>query len=131
MILVDFECRKCRKIEEKLADSCQWVGVCKCGGTQDRIISFGKVYTANEDAPWLRTVLDVVDKDSRKPHVREFIKNPTRSNYKAWMKGEGLRPLDSNVNGAPPVRVKPPGPDAARIRKDLIEKHIARRRIEV
>lgn len=131
MILVDFECRNCHKIEEKLVDAGQQVDVCECGGTQDRIISIGQVYTANEDAPWLRSVLEVVDKDSSKPHVREFIKNPTRSNYKAWMKGEGLRPMDSNVRGAPPVYQKPQGPDPAKIRKELIEKHIARRRIEL
>lgn len=50
---------------------------------------------ANEDAPWIRSVLEVVDKDSTKPHVVAFRENPTRTNYNLWMKGEGLRPLEN------------------------------------
>lgn len=128
--LYDYECRTCGSIEEKLTDSCEMVGVCPCGGVQDRIISASGVYMGNEDSAWLKTVLEVVDKDSRAPHVVEFRKNPTRSNYKAWMKGEGLRPADSNVRGAPPT-LERSSIDTSRIRQEAWEKHRARRRMEV
>lgn len=66
----------------------------ECGQEARRILKAGGVNVANEDAPWLRSVLEVVDKESNAPHVVEFLKNPTRSNYKAWMKGEGIRHLE-------------------------------------
>ena len=128
--LYDFECRTCGKVEERLTDHCQYIAVCECGGTQDRIISASGVYTGNLDAPWLRSVLDVVDKDSRAPHVLEFRKNPNRETYKAWMKGEGLRPADSNVRGAPPT-LERTSIDTSSIRREAWEKHRQRRRIEV
>jgi len=131
VILVDFKCRDCGKIEEVLVDSSKWIDFCLCGGVCDRIISFGKVYTGNVDCDWVKTVVEVADKENPAPHVQEFVKNPNRRTYKNWMKGEGLRPMDSNVRGAPPAYQKPQGPDPAKLRKELVEKHVARRRIEI
>ena len=34
----------------------------------------------NQDADWIKSVVDVVDKDDKSPHVQEFIRNPTRDN---------------------------------------------------
>jgi putative FmdB family regulatory protein len=50
---------------------------------------------SNDSASWIKSVLEVVDKESNKPHVLEFLNNPTRANYRAWMKGEGIRPLET------------------------------------
>ena len=66
----------------------------ECGREAVRILRAGGTNLSNEAAPWLRSVLEVVEKDSTKPHVVEFLKNPTRSNYKAWMRGEGIRHLE-------------------------------------
>ncbi len=131
-IISDFECPKCGYIEEVLCDSADKSKKCKeCGGKAKRIISFGRVYTGNESAPWLKSVLEVVDKDSDKPHVREFVRNPTRSNYKNWMKKEGLRPMDSNIGGAPPVYKPPPPPDIRSIHANIFENHRKRNRLEI
>jgi len=92
MPVYDYECSFCGHIHERIEGIEKTLAVCpKCKGLAKRIISASGVFTANEDAPWIRSILDVVDKDSTAPHVVEFRKNPTRVNYKKWMKGEGLR----------------------------------------
>ena len=71
--------------------SCRFCGT----GTTERIPSVRGPNCSNENAGWLRSVLEVVEKDSiGKPHVAEFLRDPNRRTYKAWMKGEGLRPLE-------------------------------------
>lgn len=126
--LYDFECT-CGRIFEELAPSNVYDMACTCGKTAKRIISASGVYMGNQDGAWLKTVLEVVDKDSRAPHVVEFRKNPTRENYKRWMKGEGLRPADSNVRGAPPT-LERRSIDTSHIRREVWDKHRQRRRIE-
>lgn len=131
--LYDFEClnASCGRIHEALEDSevlsrpcphCQW--------HTKRIISASGVYTGNLDAVWTRSVLEVVDKENPARHVQEFVKNPNRQTYKAWMKGEGLRPADDNVRGAPPVYERHQT-DTSHIRREVMEKFRQRRRIEV
>lgn len=131
--LYDFECPNCEKVYEAFADVDETTQECKfCGHEAKRIISIGSsVYLGNDSAVWTRSVLEVVDKENPARHVQEFVKNPNRSTYKAWMKGEGLRPMDSNVNGAPPVYKKPPPPDTSRLRREVAERHMQRRRIEI
>ena len=46
------------------------------------------------DAPWISTVLEVVEKGSDKPHCNEFLKHPTRANYNTWKNKEGVRHLE-------------------------------------
>lgn len=63
-----------------------------CGKMVSRsYLSFNGI--KKEDPNWLRDTLEVVDKDGGQ-HCQDFLKNPTRSNYHGWMKGEGLRPLE-------------------------------------
>ena len=68
----------------------------KCGKPAHRVISMTGVNCVNEDAPWIRSVLEVVEKGTDRAHCNEFLKNPTRSNYKKWMAGEGIRPMENN-----------------------------------
>lgn len=94
-----------------------------------RIISFGKVYTSNEDAAWIRSVLEVVDKKGKEPETKAFLKNPNRSNMKAWMKARGLRHMEPGEEN-----VKMPDPiEAGRERrlKYMWEQHQKRNRLEV
>lgn len=134
MPIYEYECDKCgarsehiHSIHEVLNLNCH---LCE-GGKIVKIIAASGQYLGNQDAPWTRSVLEVVDKENPARHVQEFVKNPNRSTYKAWMKGEGLRPMDSNVNGAPPVYKKPPPPDTSRLRREVAERHMQRRRIEI
>jgi hypothetical protein len=132
MILSDFECTKCGYIEEHLCDQDEHLIACtRCWEPAKRIISLGRVYAGNQDAPWIKSVLEVVDKDSKKPHVQEFLKNPTRSNYKKWMKGEGLRPADYTEHGGPPTFRKPPLPDTDKMAQDLYRRHRERKSLSV
>ncbi len=92
MRIYDFECQKCDLIFEAFVNVNEMSLRCKkCGRPAKRIISISGSAWRNEDAPWIRSCLEVVDKDSRKSHVVEFRKNPNRTNLKKWLKGEGLR----------------------------------------
>jgi putative FmdB family regulatory protein len=96
MPLYDYECPVCGYRDERIESVETTKVVClRCKNLANRIISSRSVNVANEDAPWIRSVLEVVDKDSTKPHVVAFRENPTRTNYNLWMKGEGLRPLEN------------------------------------
>ena len=79
----------------------------------------------NDSAGWLPSVLEVVEKDSTKPHVQAFLKDPTRANYKAWMKGEGIRPLE---NGEKHEKFKL---DVDRHASLVMKEKIRRERLEV
>ena len=92
--LYDFSCQ-CGAIFEKLIDHSQTHAFCdKCGLNAKKIISASGHYTANEDATWIKSCLEVVSKDDNSPHVVNFRKNPNRSTLKAWMKGQGVRHMD-------------------------------------
>lgn len=98
---------------------------CECGGLYIHVFAAGEVYCGNQDADWLKTVPDVIDKDTSNPVAREFIKNPTRKNYHSWMKSEGIRPLENNEP------LKPPPPDLSRVYKEVWRNHQKRNRIEI
>lgn len=124
--IYDFECAACGKTIEAIEDIETKAIECECGATALRIITASGVHLGNEDASgWVKSVLEVVDKDSSAPHVRDFLKDPTRRNYKRWMKGEGLRPLE------PGERTKPPPTDTSRIHQKVWERHRKRKRIEI
>ncbi len=111
MPLYDYEC-KCGTVTEAIAGVNEDTLPCRqCGKGAARIISASGQFTGNEDAPWIRSVLDVVDKKNPAQHVQEFVKNPTRSNYHRWMKGEKIVPVDYTVRGGPPTYERPPEPD--------------------
>lgn len=132
LIVSDFECPECGEIEELIFDPEEHrVNFCpKCGAVSNRIISLGRVYLGNQDAVWLKSVVDVVDKSNPASHVQEFVKNPTRANYKAWMRGEGIRPADSTVGGAPP-RYEKPTVNTDAIRREVWQRYQDRNRLEV
>ena len=73
---------------------------------------------ANESPDWIKSIREVVEKGSDKPHCQEFLKNPTRDNYKKWMKGEGLRHLEAGEKPGRPT----PSPNTATT-TDMLMKH--------
>ena len=130
-VLVDFECKKGHITEELCDAEMQEITCPKCRGKAKRIISVGRQFVDDECPPWIRSVLDVVDKDSPKRHVQEFVKNPSRETYKKWMKGEGIRPADYTVHGAPPVFQNRPVVDMTAAHKEVFRKYQERHRLEV
>lgn len=131
MIARDFECPKCKKVTEHFVDAEQKTVECKCGGMAKKIISLPGVYVNSENPNWLKSVTDVVDKEDKRPHVQEFLKHPTRENYKRWMKEEKIRPVDWTVHGAPPTYQKPPEPDIDKIAHQIHERLRERQRLEL
>ena len=131
MIVKDFECKKCKKITEHFVDAKQKSVKCECGGMAKKIISLPGVYVNPENPSWLAGVLQVVDKEDKRDHVQEFIKHPTRDNYKRWMKVEKIRPVDWTEHGAPPTYKKPSMPDIDKITKELHDKLRSRQRLEI
>jgi len=92
--LWDFECKDCG-IFEDIVESGETTVTCKCGKIADRIFTPSGMFIGNQDADWIKSVVDVVVKDDKSPHVQEFIRNPTRDNMNRWMKKEGLRHCDT------------------------------------
>ena len=127
MPIYDYECHLCSYTWEVIEGTKERVRCCpSCGDRATRIISASGQYCANEDADWIKSVVEVVDKgDSATAMDRRFAKNPTRANYKRWMKSRGLRPYE------PGERTKPPPPDDSAIRRKVLERHMARNRIEI
>ena len=113
-------------IKEEIAGTNETTRPCGiCGKEAHRIISASGAYCANEEAGWLKTVVDIVDTSSTaKPEAVEFRRNPTRSNWKAWMKAEKIRPLEPGEHHHNPV--------SREINVDkLCEMHMKRMAIEV
>ena len=131
MIYADFECRSGHVTEHLVHQKQKKVDCSVCGKKAVRIISVAGQFCANQDAPWIKSVLEVVDKANPAAHVQEFVRNPTRANYKTWMKGEGIRPLDHSEHGGPPSARKPDAPDMSGVVHDLLKRHRERSRVEV
>lgn len=116
----DFECEECQTVIETIQDFKTEKIQCKiCGGTARKIISLSGVNTANNDAEWIRSVREVVEKKSGKPHAEEFLKNPTRANLKNWMDKENLRHMEPGEGERDP---EPWRPDE-RFTDKLIQRH--------
>jgi len=82
-----------------------------------------------EEAAWIRSVIEVVDKESSDPVDRDFIKDPTRTNYLRWMKRHNLRHFE-NERGAPP-KARTPEIDRKPIVDYCVRKLRERQRIEI
>jgi len=107
MPLYDFECKN-GHITESIQSSAVKVIPCPhCKGQARKIISWGGHYTGNKDAQWLKSVHEIIDKRPHtlrdKPMTREFLKNPTRRNHRAWMKERNIQPLERGDEHNNPV----------------------------
>jgi len=120
MPVYDFECSECGFVTEKIMtikESDELGFDCKeCGGDMNKIISASGQYCGNDDASWLKSVTDVVD-PSTGHAAAQFYGNPTRSNYKSWMKESGIRPME---NGE---RMKPRSINMDKAHDEVMRKH--------
>ena len=120
MIIHDYECQKCGKVTEHYIVDLNNIPnqiLCPiCGETAKKIISMSQ--TSPIDSEWIRSVLEVVEKGSDKPHCNEFLKNPTRANYGKWLKNENFRHLERGEKPRRPIQT----PDTATI-TDMMMKH--------
>ncbi len=129
MLVHDYECKSCGNISEHYIvnyDNIPDIIPCPvCNNVAHKI--FSKAKTPITDAAWIRDVLEVVQKDSDKRHCQEFLHNPTRDNYKIWMKKEGVRHIEA---GEKPGRPKP-APSQNVITEKLMKQRMRKRRIEI
>ena len=98
----------------------------KCGKDAHRIISFNKVNTINEDANWLKSCLEVVDRESINPVDVAFRKDPSRKNYKAWMKENNLRPMEPGEE-----KIQKNTIDMTRVRREVLDKSMKRHKMTI
>lgn len=112
---------------EELAETIGGVGglLCECGAIMKHIQAIGGQYCSNEDADWIRSVREVVGHDNPLPEAQRFMKDPTRQNYKTWMKAQGLRPLENGEK-----RQQPEFDINAHTEK-IMQRRQKRRRIEI
>ena len=125
MPIYDFECEKCNKITEhilKVSNSEQAIQ-CECGGLADKIITASGQFCANEDADWIRSIREVVDKEGGKASQR-FLKEPTRENYKKWKKETGVRHLEPGEGPS-----KPEPMDMDKMTKDVMRRRQERKQL--
>ena len=127
MPLYNLKCQKCGAEFERICSvERRIIQNCECGGWTKVVPSVHGPNCSNDHISWGPSVLEVVDKDSKNPHVLAFRKDPTsKTLYKAWMKGEGLRPLE---NGEKSEKFKF---DAERHAEKIMEMKIKRERYEV
>lgn len=104
MPIYDFECTNpdCKNVSEHVVNlGTSEVSCPACGSPAAKIFSPMGAGTFNEDAAWIRSVLEVVAKDSTKPYTQEFLRRPTRANMQRWMRAEGIRHVE---DGEKPAR---------------------------
>lgn len=131
MPLYDYSCDTCMMTTESLEPiGTEYIECPHCGRTAQKILSFRSEPVWNEDAEWIRSVLDVVDKSNNAPHVAEFRRYPTRENYRKWMAGEGIRPLESGENRTKSRRDKE-SQSIRDIARSVLRMRSDRRRIEL
>ena len=135
MPIYDYECASCghfdRDVLARMEE--QFLKCSKCQGVTERIISLSGVHCANEDADWIRSVTEVVDKEDKSCRAsQEFLKSPTRTNYKRWMDAKGLRHLENHHGGPPPAfdRSKQTV-DMERINRKVMERRRKRETLEI
>ena len=130
MPIYDYECQSCGNTHETVRGVDVSSITCPvCGKTARRIISLTGVNCINDDAGWIKGVLEVVDKKGKEPETKEFLKNPTRSNYKSWMKARGLRHYESGEENNRPEPVNKE--DKRRRLKYVMENYQKRTALEV
>ena len=132
MITADFECPS-HHITEHLIHWKQKKTVCpKCGKKAKRIISVSGQFAGNQDAPHIRSAVDVlIDKDNKAPDAVNLRQHPTRENLNRYLKDHGLSRMDYTEHGGPPVFHKPADPDMRAVREEVARKHFERQRVEV
>ena len=75
-IIADYECKD-GHINEHIVESGTSFAKCPvCGKQAKRIITINGVNTANENSGWIKSTLDVVDKENPAPHVQDFVNTP-------------------------------------------------------
>ena len=123
----DFHCDACDFDVEhvcKMADRPSTIGCPSCGGNMNQVPSLPAVL--GDEAAWLKSVTEVVNKDGG-PHCQRFLKDPSRSNYRAWMKGENLRPMEPGEQ----TWKKPPKRDRRKVVNEVMKMRQQRKAITV
>ncbi len=100
---------------------------CDCGAKSRVVPATGLVNCANEDTPWIRTIREVVDKESSDPYDRAMLQaGATRSDYRKWLKAKGIRHLEPGEE-----RAKREAIDPVRHADKIMELRRERNRIEI
>ena len=125
MPIYDYQC-ECGNTFEAIAEIDQQRLPCSCGKKAKRIISASGVNCANEDADWIKSVAEVVNKNSENPYTQEFLKHPNRTNLRRHLSSSGLR------HAEPGESFKPPPPvDTRRHAERLFRERQRKNRVEV
>jgi hypothetical protein len=89
-----------------------------------KIITASGQFCVNEDADWIRSIREVVDKEGGVSSQR-FLQDPTRQNYKKWMKDTGIRPMESGE------KMKPPPVDEKKLTESVMKMRQKRNKLTI
>jgi len=103
--LYDYACDHCDTVREmsfRISEKPTGVLCPGCNGELRQVPAIGCIQ--GDEAEWIKSVTDIVDREGGR-HCQEFIQSPTRSNWRNWMKGEGVRPIEEGEKPAKPKKV--------------------------
>jgi len=131
MPIYDVICTACNRESEIIGSIHDEMFTCPtCGGQAKKIISLSKTHSFINDAPWLPSVLEVVDKEGG-PHCQRFLHSPTRANYKAWMKGENIVPMEKEHGAFATENKEPEDLDIGKMTDEVMKMKQERERLTV
>lgn len=105
MILYQYQCRECGNTTDQyfnMDDVHPDLQCGKCGGVSGQVIGIPGPNVASESPAWIKSIREVVNKEGGQ-HCQEFLKDPTRDNYRKWMKTEGIRHIEAGEKPGRPA----------------------------
>lgn len=90
----DYQCDLCNGIEEhffRISEKPDILRCTNCGGAMQQKPGIGVIM--GDEAAWLNSAAEVADRNGS-VEARRFRSDPTRDNYRKWLKAENLRPLE-------------------------------------
>ena len=121
---------RCEECGEELDHACKmdsrpaFIVCAVCDAKMIQAPALGAIL--GDEATWLKSVTEVVNRDGG-PHCQRFLKDPSRSNYRAWMKGENLRPMEPGES----TWKRPPKRDRRKVVNEVMKMRQQRKAITI
>jgi len=110
VILYEYQCESCGSIIDvysSINKRPEFVLCPDCPGRANQTLAVAGVDTLKESPDWVKTIPEVVEKDSGKAHCDNLIRDPTRKNLVIWLQKEGKRHIEpGEISSKPRQRTR-------------------------